>query len=88
MTALKVYITEDCWSCEEAVRIIADVAPLFPGVTFSMLDLETNDHPEEVFAVPTYVLNGKISFLGNPTREQLIQKLKTVQTPVTVKDQH
>lgn len=86
MTALQIYITENCWSCEEAVRIIADVAPRFPDVTFSMLDLETNDHPEEVFAVPTYVLNGKVTYLGNPTREQLIEKLTAFQAPVSVED--
>jgi alkyl hydroperoxide reductase subunit AhpF len=86
MTALHIYITENCWSCEEAVRIVAEVAPLFPNVTFSMLDLQTNDHPEEVFAVPTYVLNGKLTYLGNPTREQLIEKLTTFQDSESVED--
>lgn len=86
MTALNIYITENCWSCEEAVRIVEDVSPLFPDVIFSLLDLQTNNPPEEVFAVPTYVLNGKVAYLGNPTREQLIEKLAAFQVSMSVED--
>ena len=84
MIALDIYISENCWSCEEAVRIADEVAPLFPNVSISLLDLQTNPAPEEVFAVPTYVLNGKVAYLGNPTREQLIEKLASLETSVSV----
>lgn len=79
MIILDIYITDDCWSCEESMRIVNDIIPLFPEAKISLLNLEDNDAPEEVFAVPTYVLNGRVTFLGNPTRKQLINKLKTLQ---------
>jgi alkyl hydroperoxide reductase subunit AhpF len=84
MTALDIYISENCWACEEAVRIVDDIAHLFPDVAISLLDLQTNPAPEEVFAVPTYILNGKVTFLGNPTREELVEKLETAQASIPV----
>lgn len=83
MIALDIYITDNCWSCEESVRIVEAVSPLFPNVKISLLNLRENDPPEEVFAVPTYIINGKVTFLGNPTRQQLIKKLTAVQETPT-----
>jgi hypothetical protein len=34
------------------------------------------DRPDEVFAVPTYLLNGRTIYLGNPTCEDLRQTLR------------
>ncbi len=84
MIALDIYISENCWSCEEAVRIVQDISPLFPEVAISLLDLQSNPTPEEVFAVPTYVLNGKVTYLGNPTREQLIEKLEATKATLSI----
>jgi alkyl hydroperoxide reductase subunit AhpF len=81
---LDIYISDDCWSCEESVRIVNDVAPFFPDITIKLLNLQDNVAPEEVFAVPTYVLNGKVIFLGNPTRKQLIEKLTAVQESISI----
>ncbi len=33
--------------------------------------------PDNVFAVPTYVLDGRIISLGNPHREQLFAKISS-----------
>lgn len=57
------------------MRIIADVVVQFPGVKVEMLDTAVTPLPENVFAVPTYLLNGRVIFLGNPTREELCDKL-------------
>lgn len=75
MVKLQVYITDDCWSCVETRRIVADVSPRFPGVLVEFLDMAVGDRPDSVFAVPTYLLNGRVIFLGNPTRHELSQKL-------------
>ncbi len=78
MHKLQVYVAEDCWSCRETHRIVADISPQFPQVQVEMLDLENGSQPPNVFAVPTYLLDGRVIFLGNPTREQLRLKLATV----------
>jgi alkyl hydroperoxide reductase subunit AhpF len=75
---LHVYIADDCWSCQETRRIVADVAGRFPEIQVEMRDMN-QDKPDDVFAVPTYVLNGRVISLGNPTREELVQKLAAAQ---------
>lgn len=75
MTRLDVYIAEHCWSCEETRRIVADITPQFPRVTIALRDINDQARPSSVFATPTYVLDGRIIFLGNPTREELKDKL-------------
>jgi len=76
---LDVYISDTCWSCDESKQIVADVKPQFPGVTFELRDIRDRRCPSTVFATPTYVLDGQTIFLGNPTREQLQQKLEAAQ---------
>ena len=79
MVKLQVYISDDCWSCEETRRIVADVASTFPTVRIELVDVEGETLPEHVFAVPTYVLNGRVIALGNPTRQALSKKLTAAQ---------
>ncbi len=75
MVTLQVYVTDDCWNCEETRRIVKDVTPKFPAVQVEFLDIEMKDRPDSVFAVPTYLLNGRVISLGNPTRHELSQQL-------------
>jgi hypothetical protein len=75
MVKLQVYIAEDCWSCEETRRIVADVAPRYPGVRFEFRNMAEPGRPDDVFAVPTYLLNGRVISLGNPTRHELSSRL-------------
>ena len=82
MIKLQVYISTDCWTCEESERIAADVAAQFPDVHVQLVDIHAGEMPECVFAVPTYLINGRIVSLGNPTREALYQKLISVQNRV------
>jgi len=79
MVRLDVYISECCWSCDEARQIVADLKPLFPGIEMELRDIGDERRPRSVFATPTYVLEGRTIFLGNPTREQLRQKLEDAQ---------
>ena len=85
MMRMDVYVKDDCWTCEETHRIVADVAPHFPEVEVQLLNLEEVPRPEEVFAVPTYMLNGRVIFLGNPIRDELCQKLIDAQNKFTSK---
>lgn len=76
MLTLQVFIAHDCWSCAESAQIVRDVSQAVPNLIVELLDVEQiAEKPETVFAVPTYLLNGRIISLGNPTREELRQKL-------------
>jgi hypothetical protein len=75
-TQLDVYISEACWTCNETRQIVADLRLRLPGITMELRDIADERRPHSVFATPTYVLGGRAIFLGNPTREQLRQKLE------------
>ena len=66
MHTLTVYIADDCWSCAETLRILDDVAPLFPDLALNVVNTQQEPLPDGVFAVPTYLLNNKVISLGNP----------------------
>ncbi len=78
---LEVYVSEGCWVCQESFRLVAEITPQFPGIDIALIDLSDQRLPDHVFAVPTYVLNGRTIYLGNPTQEELIRKLATIQQP-------
>ena len=75
MAKLDVYIEDTCWACGESRRIVADIAPLVPEVDIELRKLDDRRRPSTVFATPTYVLDGRVIYMGNPTREELVQKL-------------
>lgn len=76
MVKLQVYIKDDCWTCAESRRIVADIAPQFPQISVELVDMETSNLPQDVFAVPTYVLDGRVISLGNPYRDVLRREIK------------
>ncbi len=77
MVKLQVYVREDCWTCDESRRIVAEIEPQFPQLMVELVDLGKPNRPQEVFAVPTYVLDGRIISLGNPYLDELRQHIKT-----------
>jgi hypothetical protein len=76
MVTLEVFVEADCWSCVESRRIVEEIAPQFPQVAIELIDLSTQSRPIDVFAVPTYMLNGEIISLGNPYPKELQQKIE------------
>jgi len=75
MVKLQVYVKEDCWTCAESRRIVAEIAPQFPQISVELIDMEAPDRPQDVFAAPTYVLDGRIISMGNPYRHDLRREL-------------
>ena len=72
---LEIYVREGCWSCAESKRTVADVQQEFPALPMKLHDIDQIEPPDVVFATPTYLLNGRVLFLGNPTRAELRRKL-------------
>jgi hypothetical protein len=76
MVTLKVFVEEDCWSCSESRRIVEELATQFPEVAIELVNLTPHNRPSDIFAVPTYKLNGKIISLGNPYLRDLRRKIQ------------
>ena len=76
MFTLQVYVQEGCWSCAESWRIAAEIGPQFPQVTVQIVNLAAGRLPTHVFAVPAYVLDDQLIYLGNPYVDDLHERLK------------
>jgi hypothetical protein len=69
---LTVFVSGHCFNCKESLLIAEDIKQKYPHVHVSVFNVDNGVRPDvDIFAVPTYALNGKVVFLGNPTVEQL-----------------
>jgi thioredoxin family protein len=77
---LRIYIGKHCWSCEEAIRLAAEVGSSFTKLVVEVIDLEAEGgiNHDDVFSTPTYVFNGRTIFLGNPSSEELFARLSAL----------
>lgn len=70
---LKIFITASCRGCRRARELAAWMRSIKPGLSIQVIDLEI--YPDEggglIFAVPTYVYNGRPLFVGNPSTQEL-----------------
>jgi thiol-disulfide isomerase/thioredoxin len=75
---LKIFVTEHCPGCVEALRIAAEVARDYPHLEVEVIDLNAPEVivPEAVFATPTYMLNERIVSLGNPSPAEVARWAK------------
>ena len=57
--------------------VAAEITKRFPQIVTEIINLDDPCaiKPENVFAVPTYVLDEEVLSLGNPHREQIIAKV-------------
>jgi hypothetical protein len=76
---LRIYVGQHCWSCGEAVRLAEDVRTKFAELNVELIDLDTEGsvNHDDVFSTPAYVFNGRTISLGNPTREELFEKVSS-----------
>ena len=72
---LVIYVAHHCPVCHYAFEVADTIRRRFPGVDLRIVDLETTDEevPERVFATPTYLLNGRVWSLGNPSPAQVTE---------------
>ncbi len=70
---LEVVVSSRCEQCGEAVGIAETIAREFPQVRVEVINLGAPNavKPDVVFAVPTYLLNGRIVSLGNPSLQEM-----------------
>ncbi len=75
---LEVYVTATCRGCARARELVAWLAALdLPHVEVRLVHLDQPGatRPPTVFAVPTYLLNGRVLSLGNPDEHWLMARL-------------
>ncbi len=76
MVSLDVYVSRGCTNCRFARAQAARTAEAFPAVRVRVLELDDGiELPDNVFATPTYLLEGQVLSLGNPDEEELFTRL-------------
>lgn len=77
-SVLDIYIDQDCPGCTQAQELAHYVKNKLPEIEVRIFDLARPniERPSNVFAVPTYLLNGKRLSLGNPNVDDLLTKLE------------
>ena len=75
--ALDIYVAQHCGTCAYAYEVAAEIRRQFPHVQVRIIDLENTTEiiPEAVFATPTYLLNGQVWSLGNPSPAKVQETL-------------
>lgn len=78
--ALDIYVAQHCSNCAYAYEVAAEIRRQFPHVQVRMVDMgnPTAVIPEVVFATPTYLLNGRVWSLGNPSPTKVQETLATL----------
>ncbi|MEM7130254.1 MAG: thioredoxin family protein [Chloroflexota bacterium] len=74
---VEIFVAQHCFICEYTYEIIELIERDFPEIDLHVIDMTEPKEPipEVVFATPTYLLNGRVWFLGNPSPDQVIDQL-------------
>ncbi len=74
---LEVYVAKHCFGCDEALRLAKEISRELPSLKVAVRILEemTEGELPEIIATPSYFLNGRRLFIGNPRLEELTAKI-------------
>lgn len=73
---LEIFVSQHCYGCEQASNIAEAVRSRYPDVEVRLVNVDREAPPPAVVAVPTYMLNGRIISLGNPSENELFEELE------------
>jgi len=72
-----IFVAAGCYSCIYSKEVAAGIRQDFPQVRVRLIDIAVSPDriPEEVFATPTYLLNDRLWSLGNPSPQDVRDRL-------------
>lgn len=81
---IAIYIAQHCRNCAYAYEVAAEIRRQFPQAQVRLIDMANSGEPipEAVFATPTYLLNGRVWSLGNPSPAQVYETLTALSVVV------
>ncbi len=80
MNILDIYVARHCFGCDEAVRMAKEISLSMPRLKVDVRNLEemTESELPDIIATPSYFLNGRRIFLGNPRLDELEAKITSM----------
>jgi len=81
MFSLRVYIARHCPASTYSIELAQQVAALFPLAEVLVTDVDdagwgTEQERQAILFTPSYFLNGRPIYWGNPAREDLVRRLR------------
>ncbi len=74
---LQIFVEAECEPCDRARELGRELAGEFPQLRLRVSDMnDRSARRDDVFAVPTFVLDGQVFSLGNPEPEDLRRGVK------------
>ncbi|MBI3040135.1 MAG: hypothetical protein HYY80_00480 [Chloroflexi bacterium] len=77
MNRLEVYVARYCFGYKEAVRLAGEIEQSLPSLQVNMTVIDEVDEGNlpDIPATPSYFLDGRLLFLGNPRLAELVAKI-------------
>ena len=77
VASVRIYVAQHCEICAYSYEVAENIRNEFPQVEVRIIDMENTSEtiPDSVFATPTYLLNGRVWSLGNPSPQQVSDTL-------------
>lgn len=78
---VSIYVARHCSVCAYAYEIAALIRRDFPDIAVRLVDVAeaAEPLPESVFATPTYLIDGRRWFLGNPSPAEVFETLSKLE---------
>ncbi|MCH8051587.1 MAG: thioredoxin family protein [Chloroflexi bacterium] len=70
---LEIYVQDGCFGCQRSFELAERARGAFPEMQVEIVDIGSTDgvYRSKVTATPTYILDGEIISLGNPSPAEL-----------------
>ena len=76
---LQIFVEAGCETCQRALQIAGEFDDEYPRLAVRVVDVaKTQVDRDDVFAVPTFVLNDRVLSLGNPRRSHLRNEIEAL----------
>ena len=76
---LRIYVADGCGGCRRARELVAQLVRRRPGAAVEVVDLSRTPAeqplPAGLVGTPTYTVDGRVRWLGNPPLEELLDLL-------------
>lgn len=78
---LRIYISAHCFGYDTAVQRVEHLRALRPEIPVILVDIEAPDAavPRQVIGTPIYIWNDLVVFMGNPSEQELLERLEKLQ---------
>ncbi|WP_248898172.1 thioredoxin family protein [Haloplanus halobius] len=80
MTHIAIYKTPECGRCPSVIERVEEIASEREDVELEIVDAEEDRLralSDDVFSVPTVVIDGETKLTGVPTKEDIIAELRS-----------